>query len=321
MRAAFLLAGALLAAPVRADQVFLNNGDILTGTDCSIRDGQVSLATAYSGPVAISLDQVAKIQFEKPVRVDFTDGIVIEASLLEASAENFSRIASANLPPVSPLSLSASLGYGMSDGNSNQSSFLGVLEAGYLFPDTARLSLSGLYEYANEQKEGEAKAETANNGAAQLKADFFVLGNAYLYGLGRYSFDRMKDLDRRLEESAGLGYDVLRGDSGHLSAEAGASYIDSKYEGPVKDHGIYLRLAENGEWKISSVITFSESVSYQPKFDDFRDYLIDAEAALKFSLIENLYLGLNVIDRYDSSPVAGKTPNDISLYVSLGYSL
>ncbi len=322
MRPAFLLMGALLAAAgARADQVFLKNGDVLTGTDCSVRDGKVHLATGYSDPVAIVLEQVEKIQFEKPVRVAFTDDIVIETSLLEASAENFSRISSANLPPASPLSFSASLGYGMSNGNSNQSSLLAVLEAGYLFSDTARLSFGGLYEYANEQKEDEAKAETANNGAAQLKADFFVVGDAYLFALGRYSFDRMKDLERRLEESAGLGYDVLREDYGHLSSEVGVSYIDSKYEGPVKDHGVYLRLAENGEWMISSVITFSESVAYRPKFDDFRDYLIDAEAALKFSLIANLYLGFNVIDRYDSSPVAGKKPNDVSLYVSLGYSL
>jgi len=322
MKLSILLVGAMfLTGGALADQVVLSNGDVVTGTDCSIKSGQVHLDTGYSDPLALDLAQVEKIRFGQPVKVVFADETEVEVSELNASAENFSRIVSANLPPVNPLSFSASLGYGMSDGNSNQSSLLVAVNAGYLFEKTARLTLSGLYEYANEKKEGESRSETANNGVAQAKADIFLIGQGYAYALERYSFDRMKDLDRRWEESIGVGYDLLQEDSGYVSVEAGTSYIDSRYEGPIKQHGLYLRLAESGEWKIASGLTFNESIAYQPKFEDFQEYLIDAAASLQLSLTANLYLGLNVIDRYDNSPVAGKKPNDLSAYVSLGYSL
>ncbi|HPJ71600.1 MAG TPA: DUF481 domain-containing protein, partial [bacterium] len=218
-------------------------------------------------------------------------------------------------------SLSLALGYGLADGNSNQSDFNGALDAGYLVEDISRFTLGARYAYGNEKKEGESRRDTTDNGQAWLQADVFIFDFSYAYARSQAGFDRMKDLTRRLENGVGLGYDLLQSEHGYAGVEAGAGYIDSRYDGSPDQHGVHLRLAQNGNYDLSSLLAVNETVSYQPKVSEFSHYLLDAELALKFTVAGNLYLGLILSDRYDSSPPEDKKNNDIGISAALGYSL
>ena len=52
-----------------SDEVFLKNGDHLTGTVKTTKDGKVILVTTYSGEIGIALADIQRITTDKPVSV------------------------------------------------------------------------------------------------------------------------------------------------------------------------------------------------------------------------------------------------------------
>lgn len=215
-----------------------------------------------------------------------------------------------------------SAGYSLSRGNSDTSDFLARASVIKKFEDTWQLIAKGEYAWGEvkNQDTGEYD-ETADRGLISGQANVFVIDNGFLYGRSEESYDKIKKLDRRLDNGIGIGYDLYREGETYTAVEAGASYIDSKYEDNQRDHGIYLRLAQNGALIINERVTLIESVEYKPKIDDFNDYLLNAEASLRVGLFSQLYFMLSVTDRYDNNPAAGTKRNDLSVISSLGVSI
>jgi putative salt-induced outer membrane protein YdiY len=215
-----------------------------------------------------------------------------------------------------------SAGYSMNQGNSDNQNLLARAAVIKKFAETWELIGKGEYAWGKVKDQvTEEYEQTADRGQLSGQANLFLIEDGFLYGRSEYSYDKIKELDRRLDSGVGVGYNVYRSGETYAALEAGAAYIDSKYEDGQRDHGIFLRLAQNGALKINERVTFIESVEYKPKFEDFNDYLLNAEAALRVSLMGNLYFQLTVTDRYDNQPAAGTKRNDLSMIGSLGLSI
>lgn len=237
---------------------------------------------------------------------------------IKTSRENYGSAAA--LFPGWLIDLSA--GYALSRGNSDTSDFLARAAVIKKFEETWQLIAKGEYAWGEvkDQDTGEYN-KTADRGLLSGQANFFVIESGYLYGRSEASYDKIKKLDRRLENGIGGGYDLYRKDKTYNALEAGVAYIDSKYENDQRDHGIYLRLAQNGALVINERVTLIESVEYKPKFEDFKDYLLNAEVSLRVGLFSQLYFMLSVTDRYDNTPADGTKRNDLSVISSLGVSI
>jgi len=215
-----------------------------------------------------------------------------------------------------------SAGYSLSRGNSDTSDFLARAAVIKKFEETWQLIAKGEYAWGEvkDQDTGEYD-KTADRGLLSAQANLFVIESGFLYGRSEISYDKIKKLDRRLENGVGAGYELYRAEETFTSVEAGAAYIDSKYEDDQHDYGVYLRLAQNGSLVINDRVTLLESVEYKPKFEDFNDYLLNAEASLRVDLFSQIYFMLSVTDRYDNTPAAGTKRNDLSVITSLGVAL
>ncbi len=215
-----------------------------------------------------------------------------------------------------------SAGYSMNRGNSDTQNLLARAAAVKQFEEIWRLTGKGEYAWGKtkDQDTGEYE-QTADRGLLSGQADLFLIENGFLYGRSEASYDRIKDLDRRLDSGLGIGYNIWRRGDNSASLEAGTSYIDSKFDDGTTDHGLFLRLAQNGTLKINERVTFLESIEYKPKFEDFQDYLLTAEAALRVSLAGNLYFQLTVTNRYENNVPEGTERNDLSMIGSLGLSI
>jgi putative salt-induced outer membrane protein YdiY len=210
----------------------------------------------------------------------------------------------------------------MSQGNSDTQNLLARAAVMKKFEDTWELIGKGEYAWGKVKDQvTEEYEKTADRGLLSGQANFFVIEDGFLYGRSEYSYDKIKELDRRLDSGLGAGYNVWRREEDFAAIEAGVTYIDSNYSDDQRDHGLYLRLAQNGALQINERVTFIESVEYKPKFEDFNDYLLTAEAALRVSLMGSVYFQLTVTDRYDNNAPAGIERNDISMIGSLGVSL
>lgn len=215
-----------------------------------------------------------------------------------------------------------SAGYSMNQGNSDTQNLLARAAVIKKFAETWELVAKGEYAWGKVKDQvTEEYEQTADRAQVSGQANLFVIEDGFLYGRSEYSYDKIKELDRRLDSGVGAGYNVYRAGETFAALEAGATYIDSKYEDDQRDHGLFLRLAQNGALKINERVTFIESVEYKPKFEDFNDYLLNVEAALRVSLMGNLYFQLTVTDRYDNQPAAGTKRNDLSMIGSLGLSI
>jgi putative salt-induced outer membrane protein YdiY len=309
-----------VAGYLPADTVIFKNGDRLSGDGCSVSGGKVFLTTPAAGKVELDAAAVKKIIFKKPVRVILPEGSEERAS--ELSAAELIRVKSVNPPEIPLWSFDGRAGYSLSRGNSDTQD--ADLRAALVCRPAKAYRFTGRGEYAwgkVKNKDTDEDDTVTDRGSASLQADFFLIEDGYLYGRSRWSYDRIKDLDRRLENGAGLGYELFRNESSFLDVELGSSYIDSKYEDGSKDHGIYLRLAENGEMKINQRVSLVEQAEYLPQTENFSNYLFNAEAGVRVTLTGALYLQVSVLDRYDSSPPAGTDRNDVSVISSLGVSL
>lgn len=214
-----------------------------------------------------------------------------------------------------------SAGYWMNRGNSDTQNLLARAAVIKKFEDTWEMIGKGEYAWGkNKNKTDETYEQTADRGQVSAQANLFVIEDGFLYGRSEYSYDKIKDLNRRWDSGVGVGYNVYRSGENFLSAEAGVTYIDSRFKYDQSDHGLYLRLAENGAVKINERVTFLESLEYKPKFKDLNDYLLTAEAALRVSLFSNVYFQFTLTDRYDSNPANGTKSNDLSVIASLGAS-
>ena len=215
-----------------------------------------------------------------------------------------------------------SAGYSLSRGNSDTSDFLARAAVIKKFEETWELIAKGEYAWGEvkDQDSGEYD-KTADRGLLKGQANLFVIESGFLYGRSEVSYDKIKKLDRRLDNGIGVGYELYRDGKTYTALEAGTAYIDSKYEDDQREHGIYLRLAQNGALVINERVTIVESVEYKPKFDDFDSYLINGEVSLRVGLFSQLYFMLSVTDRYDNTPAAGTKRNDLSVISSLGVSI
>lgn len=317
-----LLSAAFIISPAEAATVILKNGDRVTAKSCSISENKVKLKTDFAGKLEVDLSAVEKITYEQPVRIIYRDGKEGTVTELARAEFNFTDIKAVNPPRPAVWSLDISAGYSLNSGNSNTQDVNFQVTVARLIEETCRLTAHGEYFWGKKKDEDTGADNTVtDHGLASLQADLFLIKNGYLYGRSEISFDRMKDLDRRLDNGLGGGYQILKMECAFIDLEAGASYIDSKYDDRTRDHGVFLRLAENGEWKVNDRVALVESVEYKPKCKDFNDYLLNAEAGIRVSLGTNLYFKVSVIDRYDSTPAAGKKRNDVSVIGSLGVAL
>ncbi len=213
-----------------------------------------------------------------------------------------------------------SAGYWMNRGNSDTQNLLARAAVIKKFKDTWEMIGKGEYAWGkNKNKTDETYEQTADRGQVSAQANFFLIEDGFLYGRSEYSYDKIKDLSRRWDSGVGVGYNVYRSGENFLAVETGVTYIDSRFKDD-NDHGLYLRLAENGAVKINERVTFLESVEYKSKFKDLNDYLLTAEAALRVSLLGNVYFQFTLTDRYDSNPARDTKPNDLSMIASLGAS-
>jgi len=321
-----LLVGMILflsaALSSQADTIALKNGDRISGKDCLVRDGKAAITTDYAKTVTVDLSSVEKISFDSPVPAERKDGTKRTVTELTTEEITAGGIILVNVPPPPPWTLDLSAGYALNSGNSNTEDVNVQLTVVRLVEKMLRLTVHGEYFWGTAEDEDTGKDETVTDrGLVSLQADVFLIENGYTYGRSEYSYDKMNDLDRRIDNGIGIGYRVLKIGESFLNLEAGADYIDSKYDDGSKEHGVYIRLAENSQFKLNDRLMFIQSIEYKPRGKNFNDYLLNASASIRVSLMTNLYFKVSVIDRYDNSPAAGKKPNDVAVISSLGFNL
>jgi len=252
----------------------------------------------------------------KSLRQKLVFSILLITSLKAFAGSGSTDLGKQVSPPVSPPNpweITGAAGLNLARGNSDNLQLNAEVLASYItLSDEVYLDASYLY--------GEDRG-AVNNNVFRAYANYnHLLNECFYYGLfSDFLHDELANVDYRVDVGPNLGYYLIKNDTTKLAIEAGAGYLWEKVD--VKDDYFTLRFAQRFEHKLSNRIKFVESVIYQPRADDFGDYLLTAEAGISFAISKHWAIKASVRDIYDSTPAAGAKGNDLAVLASLAYSL
>jgi putative salt-induced outer membrane protein YdiY len=321
-----------MAVGASADEVYLKNGNHLSGQLVAMQDGKLILETDFAGVLTIDWSQVERITADLPVTVVLSDGstrqgglrpaessdqlLLVADPLSEAEAVQVSEITSIN-PPIEPaVQLNGRINVGLNKASGNTDTETAHADAELVARAVEnRLTLGGAYNRASESNQ-----KTEDNARGYLKHDTFLTEKLYWYLNGEIERDEFKEINLRTTIGPGFGYQVFEGERMNLSVEAGPSYVNTDYDNSEDEDSI------SGRWAVRFDRFFFEKL-FQSYFSnegyistsDPSDWFMFTKTGLRFPLHSGLFLNAGFEWDWDNTPAEDAEKSDYRYIFSLGY--
>ena len=160
--------------------------------------------------------------------------------------------------------------------------------------------------------------QTANKMYGSSKSEYDLDTRWYLFGLAGGGYDEVRLIDLMVEADPGVGYNLIKKPDFVLKTEVGFGYQDQFFKGGHDVDTYSGRLAGIFTWKIYDKLTADGRVEFFPNLLSLHEYRFRGESTLRFPLVKNLSLNLNVVDIYDTQVPPGVQNNDLQLRSALG---
>lgn len=315
------------------DEVFLKNGDHLTGTVKKTTDGKLTLETSYSGEIGIKIADIQRVTTDKPVSVTLDDETQMTGILSSPDGAEMriaadvdavpqplpmAHIAAIAIPEIPGLKIrgQSNLGLDMNRGNTDQDTYHVDAESIFRWPDD-RVTLDGSGDL--EKSNGDKTKQQATLGG---KYDHFMNKKWFLYsGLG-FEHDKFADLILRTTISAGSGYQIYETDRTNLSIEAGPAYIWENYDESENDDyaaahwGLRFDHYLVEAWKLQAFNKHTLDWS----LEDASAYLFKSATGLRIPILDSLQATVQVNFDRNNNPAAGAKKNDYEYLLTGGYT-
>ncbi len=315
-----------------ADEIWLKNGDHLSGQVVRLEESSLIFNTAYAGEISVKWQEIKNLKTDAPVKLMLggetaVEGIVspgengnITVTSPELKAPLTVDLASLKMinpkPPEPPVKTNVRVNFGASitDGNTQTESIYGD---GELVARTVknRFTLGALYK--RSKNDG---VTTADSLLGYMKYDYFLTKKWYLYASLSGEKDEFKDLNLRSSAGLGLGYQFFESEEGKLSLDAGASYVNNDYI-QAKDEGYAA-----GRWGVTfeyfllkKALQFFHYHTGLQSFESSDDLLIYTQTGFRVPLYKNLNATLQFNYDYNKNPPPGREEGDSAFIFTLGY--
>jgi putative salt-induced outer membrane protein YdiY len=165
-------------------------------------------------------------------------------------------------------------------------------------------------------------AETANRGGVSTRYEVFPMDRFFYFGKIGIEYDRFTNLDLRTSPGGGVGYILVQEGKRSLSVSAGVNAVTDFFNDDTRDSRGTLSFRQELALPLSAVASLSQNFNIQNNFDDFEDFLLDAELSLSSKVSERLSLKASLLDKYDNRPFSDDVrKNDVTFITSLNYTL
>lgn len=323
-----------LAYPARADEVYLKNGDLITGEIETSEDGLLVVKTAYAKKIKVKWDEVVCVTSDKEVTLLLksnekivgratcpTLGSIRLTDQQSGETRDFSLADFQGInppPPPPPVTYKAlvDVGGAINSGNTRSKTFnsSGKFQAR---SKNHRLYLEGKFNYG--ESEGE---EDKRNWLTGAKYDYFWTEKLYTYLRPFAEYDKFQDLDLRFITSAGPGYQFIDTETTSLFAELGPAYFYEDYDNGDDNEYVAARWSAGVRFHIipKKIIFFHSDEFYYDLTSDEGAYL-RTEQGVRLALVENFFVNFRVDYNYKSDPPEGNKSSDTALVLGIGYEL
>ncbi len=313
-----------------ADEIYLKNGDRLTGEIESMEDETLKVKVFFGDDdqtIEIEWKNVKRLVAEKPLDVElYPKGLEREedkiyvttrisvTTLEDAESLPLAQVEGINKPEVR-YKANTSLGGNRTSGNTDTAAVNFSLDS-TVWSKRHRGNLGFKYNFA--QAEGRT---TADNSRALLKYDYFVTKKMFGSVYQLFEQDKFQGLNLRSTTAAGVGRQFID-KSGH------------KLEGLLGLGGVYQDFELTGKtttpawvwalrWEYDLI---KDNLELWHRQQGARDALnrqawrLNADQGIRVSLWDDFYFNLEFDFRFNSQPEPGKQQTDEALIFCLGYA-
>jgi putative salt-induced outer membrane protein YdiY len=322
----------LSATAAWADEIYLRNGDRLSGKIVSLGEQKLMLETEFAGRLTIDWARVERITADAPLTIVLESGSIlrgifkpseapgrlelVQESTLEPVGVDLAHVKAINPPEQPPVKLTGRINVGLNKASGNTDTEYGHADAEFIARTAShRLTLGGDYNRASEDNR-----KTVDNAAGRLKHDYFLTRQIYWYLNGLLERDELKDISLRATAGPGLGYQIFEGELMNLSVEAGPSYVYTNYDHGGTDDSV------SGRWAVKFDRFFFEKLFQYYltnegyiSASDTSDVFMFTRTGLRFPMHGGFSLNVGWEWDWDNTPADDADKSDFRYILSIGY--
>lgn len=281
-----------------ADQVFLNNGDRLTGTVLTEGTGNVSIEIQGIGNVTIDRSVIKEIVSAQ----ELAKREAQEAALKEAES-NWSGEVSA--------------GFDRRRGNTNTTELFAEAKI-QRETDITKFVTKGRLFYSEEDRKMNAQKY---RWSSRYDHRFGESKKWYGYGNFESDRDRFANIDLRYTAGSGIGYHLFEEERYKLQLESALAYTRTKFRDDTDTtNEMVLVPRAYGELMLIGESKVTQEFTIYPSLTESGEYRWISETIFHAPLNESVALKFHFIDEYNSMPGGGAKKNDLRIISTIGYS-
>jgi putative salt-induced outer membrane protein YdiY len=344
-----LFSGALVAlllasGPAHSDVVYMKNGDKVTGDILQIESDNIHVDSDVADEIEVDLADVESIETTQAVEIELNDGSGITGFIVrDADGKMWVRPAERGQKVDAPLvatdadrsgvPFDLSLVHHVEEAKTyfNYDAKVDVgLNAATGNTDTTSLAVSGRFrpsfgkndfifkgQFNRADSDGD---KTASNWRLDNTYERELTQKWFANSLLAFENDDLQDLKLRTTAGAGVGYKFFEPSPTGLKVSLGPAYIDENYEGSDDDRDYVAAL-----WMLDFIQDlYTDDVQFYHEHRasaglSEKGVLVLTTTGLKFDLISDLKLLLEVQFDWNSEPSDGADETDQRYLVKLGY--
>jgi putative salt-induced outer membrane protein YdiY len=335
---ATLICSILFCASAGADEVFLKNGDRLSGTLAHLTDGKLVFKSDAIGEVTVDVANIQTLATTDLVAIHLKDGTTFDRRILAGQPDQFgiaggqtlqaqtfqlADLASINPPPKPQPKWTGSVSLGVTATSGNTSTTTANASVSVQRRSEKDRITAGLdYAKGRQKTQGtNIKTTIEDWWRAEAQYDYFISKKFYVFGNGRYEKDAVALLDRRVVVGGGGGYQWIESPEMNFATNLGVASVYEKYSNQTSSNSeMSLQAGYNFDRQLTKTVKLVHNLTYYPAFDDFGDYYLTTTADLQATLTKNMFASFKTIFNYDATPAANRGSTDVKYILSVGMS-
>ena len=307
------------------DQLFLNNGDRLSGDIISYNPASVSIKTAY-GVFDVPTQTIGGITSPRYTKSDI---IVAQPEVQEAAIMPV--VEADDVAPETQITTSstddetglwgaqwsgqANAGLEFKSGNSDTSAYSFDAKTTAKWEKLHRMTLSAEYDYEEDND-----IETENKKSVMGEYDYFFAPKWFWSNSLALEQDEIEQLELRMQYVSALGYQFYDEDDLQLKISFGPGYEREEFENRDADDSMTASWALGYEQKFyDDFIRLFHNHDLSSPADDFGAYLFESETGVRVPLRKNIIATGEIEYDYDADAIQGTSKDDTTYRAKLGY--
>jgi len=311
----FILVGVFsISIPVTADQLHLENGDVITGKMIRMENQKLVFKTDYAGEISVDWEKIVKLITEDPIKVILSDGSILEGftgetvrnkmTLKTVKIEVPAQFKLAEVKAINPadkplvkIKVRANVGINQERGNT----------------DTDKAHLDGEFSARTEKnrfilggelnKEKDRGATSSEDWRAYGNYSHFVTEKWFFYALLLFEHDKFADLDLRSTLGGGAGYQFFESDTLNLYVIAGPGYVNEDFiEDEDQDFGVGQWVISYDQYFFDKTFQLFHNQNGYFKIANSSNWVIKTRQGIRFPIYKGLTTTFQYRYDYDNEP-------------------